>query len=152
MTTLSQIAKQVTVCDEVTVRKLYTVITLRLKDIHREIRKHNAEFDKFLIRRNPVSTNITIAVTEINCLQRLPVGCERIKQHAAELSRRLVEFKEDIGTPLCKTAPHAYEFFANNVVEPFLKLVRKDIVLPDITLLLTQLYTELIQDSGKRRS
>lgn len=145
------IRKQVIVCDEATLRKLYGLIILRLKEIVREIKRHEQEFDKFLIKQNPVSTVTVLAITEINSLQKLPQGCGKIKQHVAELAARLIEFKENIATPFCKTPHQAYDTFANNIVNTFLTNVRRDIRMPELTLQLTEIYAELIQAAMRTR-
>jgi|SRR3989344_5428926 len=148
MTTLIDIRDQVKVCDEATISRIYTKITLLLKEIHREIRKHEKEFETFLIKQNPVSTITTLAITEINCLERLPEGCGKIQKHARELVGRLIEFKENVGTPLCKTAHQAYDTLANNIVNTLLKNVKRDMRMPEISLNLTGLYEDLIKDAA----
>lgn len=149
MTTLIDIREQVKVCDEATLRKIYMMVILRIKEIYREIRKHEQTFDRFLIKQNPVSTMTTLVITEINGLEKLPQGCGKIKQHARELVGRLVEFKENVGTPFCKTPHQAYDILANNIVNTFLTNVRRDIRMPELTLQLTELYANLLQDAAR---
>ena len=144
MTTLVDIRKAAKVCDDATIRKTYTLIALRLKEIMREISRHEQDFSKYQIKNNPVANATTTVIMEIDTLENLPAECLPIKRHTRELAMKLREFKSFIGTAFCNTPRQAYELFANHVVGLILERVRKDIKMPDITLQFSKIYTELI--------
>lgn len=151
MPTLIDVAKQFKQCDNATVKTIYTLISLRLKEIQRQIRKHEREFSTFLIKENPVASMITLAKTEIDALQRLPENCFKIKTQVLDLSARLAQFRDCIATAFCKTPHHAYDWMANNIITALLKEIRRDVNDPElraeISYQFTKLYEELVQDA-----
>lgn len=148
MTTLIDIRKEVTVCNETAVRKIYTIIALRLRGIYYEIKRHEHYFSNYPIKDHPLTTYTTLIINEIDALHKLPEDCVVIKKHAHELALRLREFKAVIGTPFCKTAHQAYDWFGNNIVHVFWNAIKYDLAqLPDIPLQFIKLYEEILKDA-----
>ena len=153
MPTLINATKQFKQCDNETLRNIYTIILLRLKDINTQIQKHENEFSEFMIKENPVASMITLAKTDIDALQRLPDSCFKIKLHALDLSARLAQYRDCIGTAFCKNAHNAYDWLANNIIAILMKEIRRDIgdleLRANINNELTKFYAELIQNSAR---
>ncbi|MBI4142006.1 hypothetical protein HY484_03720 [Candidatus Woesearchaeota archaeon] len=153
MSTLIDIAKQFKQCDNETIRSIYTLILLRLKGIQRQIQKHEHEFNEFPIKENPVASMITLTKTEIDALQRLPDSCFKIKAHALDLSARLVQYRDCIGTAFCKTAHNAYDWLANNIITALMKEIRRDVndaeLKAEINNEFTKFYAELIENTAR---
>ncbi|MBI4140433.1 hypothetical protein HY485_01205 [Candidatus Woesearchaeota archaeon] len=153
MPTLIDVTKQFRQCDNATVKNIYTIILLRLKEIQRQIQKHEQEFSEFPIKENPVASMITLAKTEIDALQRLPDSCFKIKLHALDLSMRLAQYRDCIGTAFCKNAHNAYDWLANNIIAMLMKEIRRDIsdleLRANINNELTKFYAELIQNAAR---
>ena len=152
MTTLADIVKEITVCDEPSLRKIYFKIDVELRKILFKIKECEPLFQKYNIKYHPVSTVTLLVAFDIDSLHRLPKDCNNVKKHAVELRIRLREFKDQVGTPFCNTAHQAYDLLANHVIQPFLKQLKRDLpTMLEISLQFQKLYEELIIEAQRTR-
>lgn len=150
MKTIPDLTKEFTRCDAPTIILIYTRIEYLLKEIAREIVKHSRTFSHYPINKHPVTSQTTLVITELRLLQQLPPECMLIKKHARELITKLTDFKRLVGTPFCNTTQRALELFTEHIYqETIRKIILKDVKIPEVKLLFTELYKCLIEQQAR---
>lgn len=132
------------ICSDENLRYVYFEIITRLSDVVQQIKRHEKEFPTIQIKDNPVASIIQLHKLAFDKLERqLPESCFKIKHQITDLNSRLLQFRDCIGTALCKNPHNTYDWLAENIISPILKEIQRDITDPQLRSELMKPFFEL---------